>query len=67
MSGKPDETRNTAIAAMIILLVVGAALYFMPPIVLAIAEYSPILGFAFGAAVILGFFAIFWLRSRYRK
>jgi hypothetical protein len=67
MSETPDETRKTAIAALIILLVVGAALYFMPPIVLAIAQYSPVLGFAFGAVVIFGFFAIFWLRSRYRK
>lgn len=55
------------IAAALILLIAGAALYFMPAIVLAIGSYSPLLGFAAGAAIILGFFGIFWLRSRYKR
>lgn len=67
MNDKSRETRNNALAAFIILLSVLAAFYFLPTIVLAIGNYSPLLGFAFGAMVIMAFFAIFWLRSRYRK
>jgi uncharacterized protein YjeT (DUF2065 family) len=55
------------IAAALILVISGAALYFMPSIVLAIGNYSPVLGFAAGGAIVLGFFVIFWLRSRYKR
>jgi hypothetical protein len=67
VSDNPHETRNTAVAAAIILLAISAALYFMPVIILWLGNFSPALGFAFGACVILGFFAIFWVRSRYKK
>ncbi len=67
MSKDPHETRNSAIAAFIILLAAGSAIYFMPAVILRLGKISPSLGFAFGALVILGFFAIFWLRSRYKK
>lgn len=67
MTEDKHETRNTAIAAAVILVVAGLALYFMPKIVLGIGAYSPVLGFAAGAAIILFFFVIFWLRSKYKK
>ncbi|MBL0372238.1 hypothetical protein JJB09_09365 [Rhizobium sp. KVB221] len=67
MTSDRNETRNTAIAAAIILLAAGSALYFMPKIVLAIGAYSPVLGFAAGVAIVLAFFLIFWVRSRLKK
>lgn len=67
MTDGPNDTRNNAIAAAIILLVAGAALYFLPTIVLGIGATSPILGFGAGAVIILGFFVIFWLRARYKR
>lgn len=67
MTENRNETRNNAIAAAIILLVVGVAFYFMPTIVLGLGKISPLLGAAAGAAIVLGFFIIFWLRSRLKK
>jgi hypothetical protein len=67
MSDDKDETRKNATAAALILIIAGALLYFMPKIVLGLGEYSPVLGFAAGVAIILGFFGIFWLRSRFRR
>ncbi|MDB5525760.1 MAG: hypothetical protein JWM58_3523 [Rhizobium sp.] len=67
MTDDKHETRNTMIAAAVILLTAGLALYFMPQIVLGIGAYSPVLGFIAGAVIILFFFAIFWLRSKYKR
>jgi hypothetical protein len=39
----------------------------MPKIVLGIGAYSPALGFAAGILIILAFFLIFWLRSKFKK
>lgn len=67
MTENGNQTRSNAIAAAIILLVAGAALYFMPAIVLALGEISPLLGAAAGALIVLAFFLVFWLRSRFKK
>lgn len=67
MTGNGNETKNNAIAAAIILLVVGAALYFMPTIVLTLGQISPLLGAAAGAVIVLAFFILFWLRSHLKK
>lgn len=67
MTEGKNETRNTAIAAAVILLIAGLLLYFMPKIVLAIGAYSPTLGFAAGIAIVMFLFLVFWLRSRYKK
>jgi hypothetical protein len=67
MTENGNQTRNNAIAAAIILLVAGVALYFMPRIVLGLGEISPLLGAAAGAVIVLGFFLVFWLRSRFKK
>jgi hypothetical protein len=61
------ESRSQAIAAAVILLSVGLVIYFLPTLVLWIGDYSPALGFAVGAALLLGFFLIFWLRARYQR
>jgi hypothetical protein len=67
MTENGNQTRNNAIAAAVILLAAGAALYFMPKIVLALGEISPLLGAAAGALIVLAFFLVFWLRSRFKK
>lgn len=67
MTENGNQTKNNAIAAAIILLGVGAALYFMPAIVLGLGEISPLLGAAAGAVIVLAFFILFWLRSRFKK
>jgi hypothetical protein len=59
--------RSSAIAAAIILFVTGAALYFMPDLVLWIGKYSPALAAVVGGAIIGAFFLVFWVRSRYQK
>lgn len=58
---------NAAIAAAIILALVAAVFLALPPIVLALGEISPWLGYAVTVIFILGFFGIFWVRSRYQK
>ena len=67
MTENGNQTKNNAIAAAIILLAVGAALYFMPSIVLTLGKVSPLLGAAAGAVIVLAFFILFWLRSHYKK
>jgi hypothetical protein len=67
MAPDKHETRNTAIAAAVILVVAGAALYFMPKIVLGIGAYSPVLGFIAGVVIIMFLFVVIWLRSKYKK
>ena len=67
MTENGNQTRNNAIAAGLILAAVALGLFFMPNIVLGIGKFSPVLGFVAGALIILAFFGIFWLRSRYRK
>ena len=61
------EAKSQAIAAAVILLAAGLVIYFLPYIVLGIGQFSPVLGFIVGAALLLGFFAIFWLRARYQR
>ena len=64
MSG---DNRSNAIAAAVILLVAGAIFYGMPKLVLWIGAYSPLLAVSVGALLVIGFFAVFWIRSRYQK
>lgn len=62
-----NSTRKAAIAAAIILVVVAVVFLAMPSIVIALGDISPWLGYAATVIFILGFFAIFWLRSRYQQ
>ncbi|MBX5183702.1 MULTISPECIES: hypothetical protein [unclassified Rhizobium] len=61
------ESRSQAIAAAAILFGAGLVIYFLPSIVLWIGNFSPTLGIAVGACLILAFFAVFWLRARYQR
>jgi hypothetical protein len=61
------ETRNTAVAALIILVVFGAFAYWLPTIMLAAGDISSVLAVLVAIIFLLGFFAVFWLRGRWRK
>ncbi|WP_275785192.1 hypothetical protein [Pararhizobium gei] len=67
MSLPEKKERSPAIAAAIILLVVGAGFFVLPAIMLFLGEISPWLAAAVGAAFVLAFFMIFWLRARYQR
>ena len=62
-----DSNRASILAAFVILFGAGAIFYFLPTIVLSIGAFSPTLAVLIGALAILGFFAVFWIRSRYQK
>lgn len=62
-----SKQRSPAIAAAIILLAVGVAFYFLPPLMLWLGTISPYLAAGVGVAFVLAFFAIFWLRGRYQR
>ena len=66
MSGD-KKGRSTAIAAILILLGTGVVFYFVPRIMIALGNLSPWLAGAFGAAMVLCFFLLFWLRARYQR
>jgi Ca2+/Na+ antiporter len=66
MSGD-NKGRSTAIAAILILLGTGVVFYFVPRIMIALGNLSPWLAGAFGAAMVLCFFLLFWLRARYQR
>lgn len=67
MTDRKTDSRSSAIAAAIILLVAGTILYLMPNMILWLGDFSPWLATAFGICVILCFFLIFWLRARYQR
>ncbi len=61
------ETRQTALATFLILGVFCVFLYFVPTIMLAVGNISPVLGALVVAIVLLAPFVFFWLRSRSRN
>ena len=67
MSDPANNDRSSAIAAAVILLVVGAALYFLPVVTLWIGQYSPVLAALVGAVVVGSLFLIFWVRTLYKR
>jgi putative flippase GtrA len=67
LTDKKSENRSSAIAAAIILLGAGTALYLMPNLILWLGNFSPWLATGVGMGIILCFFLIFWLRARYQR
>lgn len=61
------STRNSAIAAGLILIVFCAGAYFLPSIVIAAGSISPYIGGAIAALFVLAFFAVFWVRGRSQR
>ncbi len=71
----PEKTRENqtpkekspAIAAAVILTVVGIGFFVLPSIMLRLGDISVWLAGAFGVVFVLGFFLIFWLRARHQR
>jgi len=60
------NSRNSAIAAAIILIGFGLVAFFMPDIMLAVGDMSPIAAGAIAILFVAAFFLVFWLRGRSR-
>ena len=61
------SSKNAAIAAAIIMASLAVAFLALPRIVIVLGDISPWLGYGVVVLFILGFFAIFWVRSRYQR
>ena len=66
-AGMDKGTRNSAIAAAIILLGFGLGAVYMPTLMLAVGDVSTVAAGAMAIAFVAAFFAIFWLRGRFRR
>lgn len=62
-----SEGKSSAIAAAIILVVTGLVFYMMPTMMMRVSEISPWLSYALAIGFALAFFAVFWLRGRWRS
>lgn len=58
------RTRNSAIAALVILLGFGLGAYFMPSLMIYVGNRSPLAAGVIGVLFVLAFFLVFWLRAR---
>lgn len=61
------NTRNALIAAAVILLGFGLVAFFMPTIMLALGEFSPLAAGAVAILFVAAFFLVFWLRGRSQR
>jgi Ca2+/Na+ antiporter len=59
--------RNALIAAAIILIGFGLLAFFMPTIMLALGEVSPLAAGVVAVLFVAAFFLVFWLRSRAQR
>ncbi|WP_315925405.1 hypothetical protein [Mesorhizobium sp. SP-1A] len=61
------DTRNAAIAALIILVLFGLFAYWLPTIMLAAGSVSSALAVVVMVLFLFSFFAVLWLRSRAQR
>jgi protein-S-isoprenylcysteine O-methyltransferase Ste14 len=61
------KTRNSAIAAAVILICFGVFAFFLPNIMLFVGERSPVAAGVIGVVFVLAFFLVFWLRARQQR
>jgi Ca2+/Na+ antiporter len=61
------DTKNAAIAALVILLAFGLGAYFMPTIMLALGKVSPFIAGIVAVLFVAAFFLVFWLRGRRQR
>jgi hypothetical protein len=61
------DTRNAAIAALVIMVLFFAFAYYLPAIMLAVGKVSGILAGIVAAFFMLVLFMVFWLRGRSQR
>jgi hypothetical protein len=61
MDGK---NRNTVVAAAVIMLGFSLTAFYLPSIMLAVGEASPVAAGAVAILFVAAFFIVFWLRGR---
>lgn len=61
------DTRNSAIAALVILVLFFAFAYYLPAIMLAVGKVSSLLAVIVAAAFMFVLFVVFWLRGRCQR
>ena len=62
-----EKTRNSAIAAALILGGFGLVAFFMPTIMLKVGEASPVAAGLVAILFVAAFFGVFWLRGRSKR
>lgn len=62
-----NNDKQAVLAAALILGGFGAAAYFLPNVMLALGNISPVLAGIVGTGFVLAFFLVFWLRARSRR
>lgn len=61
------ENRNAAIAAAILLAVFGLGAFYLPTVMLAVGNISPVAAGIVGVLFVAAFFLVFWLRGRSQR
>ena len=61
------ENRNSAIAAAILLAIFGLGAFFLPSIMIAVGNLSPVAAGALAVIFVAAFFLVFWLRGRSQR
>ena len=61
------NSRNAVIAAAVILIGFGLTAFFMPAIMLALGEFSPLAAGLVAVLFVAAFFLVFWLRGRSQR
>jgi ABC-type sulfate transport system permease subunit len=62
----PDN-RNAAIAAAILLAVFGFGAFYLPTVMLAVGNVSPVVAGIIAVLFVAAFFLVFWLRGRSQR
>lgn len=58
------ENRNSAIAAAVLLAVFGIGAFYLPTIMIAVGDLSPVAAGVVAVLFVAAFFLVFWLRGR---
>ena len=61
-----QQTRNSAIAAAMILIGFGVVAYFLPKIMIAVGNWSTVAAGAIAIAFVAAFVLLFWWRGKSR-
>ena len=61
------ENRNSAIAAALLLAIFGLGAFYLPTIMLAVGDLSPVAAGIVAVLFVAAFFLVFWLRGRSQR